>query len=517
VRERMLRSEVDTPGLLTIYERILDGKTVKDDETNPLISVLRLSGITRADNGLLKVRSRIYKEVFDHDWVVSNMPGAELRRQRTAYKSGLKRAFAIVLALLVIGIAIALGNFYAPHTVALFNGKSSSPPAFWASSRIPVAGAKRQSGGILLHTGQADVTVMVDNFQFGRTSSSGDLRIPLPPASYDIRLEKPGFQTLKVPVNVLKDQESQISVKLEHEVVVAATFVVTGGVPGAAVRLDGKEVGQIQADGTFAHETSAGLHAVELEKTGYLTFHTQQAFAPGKKIGIEGRLLPDSTAAEADAYAAVAASTDPAQLRQFSQKYPSSKNTAQVLNRIDELEWKKVSRTDLNSLDAYLQACPMGLHANEARGLIEGLQNEQVDYVTAMKAGSSAALQAFLTKHPNSPYAEQFRQKLSQQQDKETVLSVLHRYEDAYNRRDIDGIVALWPSFPEAYKKMYRDSFRSADAPKLKLELDEPDIQGIVASVKCKETRSGAMSSSSEFTAKLIKQGDKWVIQSGPY
>ena len=35
VRERMLRSEVDTPGLLTIYERILDGKAVRDDETNP--------------------------------------------------------------------------------------------------------------------------------------------------------------------------------------------------------------------------------------------------------------------------------------------------------------------------------------------------------------------------------------------------------------------------------------------------------------------------------------------------
>src|SRR5271167_3740022 len=34
VRERMLRSEVDTPGLLTVYERILDGKTLRDDETN---------------------------------------------------------------------------------------------------------------------------------------------------------------------------------------------------------------------------------------------------------------------------------------------------------------------------------------------------------------------------------------------------------------------------------------------------------------------------------------------------
>src|SRR5450755_428805 len=269
VRERMLRSEVDTPGLLTIYERILDGKQVKDDESNPLISVLRLSGITRVDNGILKVRSRVYREVFSHDWVNSNMPGAELRRQRTAYKRGLKRAFAIVTALLIIGLAFALGNLYLTNTtVALFRPNSPKPPAFWASSRLPVE--LSQGGGILLRTGQSDVTVLVDGFLFGRTSNSGDLRIPLPPASYSIALEKQGFQAVKLPVNVLKDQESQINVKLEREVIVATSFGITGGVPGATVHLDGKDVGQVQPDGTFAHDGSAGLHAIELEIPGYL-------------------------------------------------------------------------------------------------------------------------------------------------------------------------------------------------------------------------------------------------------
>jgi hypothetical protein len=515
VRERMLRSEVDTPGLLTIYEQILDGKAVKDDETSPLISVLRLSGITRVDNGVLKVRSRIYKEVFNHDWVISNMPGAELRRQRVAYKRGLKRAFAIVLALLVLGMAIELVNLYSEHTIALFVAKSPSPPAFWASSRIPVAGEQSQIGGILLRTGQPEVTVFVDNFQFGRTSNSGDLRIPLPPAAYDIRLEKPGFQALKVPVNVLKDQESQISVKLEREVIVLASFFVTGGVAGATVRLDGKEVGQVQADGTFAHEASPGLHAIELEKAGYLPVRTQEGFALGKKIGIEGRMQLDSASAEAAAYAAVADSTDASQLQQYLQKYADSKNAPQVRSKLEDLDWKKVSRTDLASLDAFLQAHPQGQHANEAHGLVDGLQNEQADYMSALKADNSESLQAFLTRHPNSPYVEQVRGKLSQLQDKEAVRGVLHRYEEAYNRKDLESIVTLWPSCPEAYRKVYRDSFRSSDSPKLKLEMEEPEIQGIVASVKGKLTRSGALSSSSSFSAKLIKQGDKWVIQSG--
>jgi AAA-like domain/PEGA domain len=514
VRERLLRSEVDTPGLLTVYERILDGKAVRDDETNPLISVLRLSGITRVENGVLKLRSRIYKEVFNQDWVISNMPGAELRRQRTAYKRGLKRAFAVMLPLILLGMLIAYRNLYlARNTMALLHFKSPSPPAFWASSRIPVAGEQSQIGGILLRTGQPDVTVLVDDIQFGRTSSSGDLRIPLPPASYNISLEKPGFRPMATSVLVAKNSETPISVKLEREV--APSFVVTGGVPGATVRFDGKEVGVVKPDGTFAHEASPGKHAIALEKTGYLPVQGEMTLTLGATTSIEVKMQPDTETSEAADYAVVADSADPSALLQYLRKYPNSKRTAQVLARLEDLDWKKVSRTDLTSLDAFLQAHPQGQHANEARRVVEELQREQGDFIAAVKAGTTEALQAYLNRHPNSQYSEQVRQKLSQQLDKEAVLSVLHRYEDSYNRKDLESIVDLWPSCPERYKKAYRDSFRSTEPQKLKLELGEPDIQGNFASVPGKGTRSGALNASAPFTATLVRQGDKWVIQSG--
>jgi hypothetical protein len=510
----MLRSEVDTPGLLTVYERILDGKAVRDDETNPLISVLRLSGITRVENGVLKLRSRIYKEVFNQDWVISNMPGAELRRQRTAYKRGLKRAFAITLPLILLGMLIAYRNLYlARNTIALLHFKSPGPPAFWASSRIPVAGEQSRIGGILLRTGQPDVTVLVDDIQFGRTSSSGDLRIPLPPASYNIRLEKPGFRPMATSVLVAKDSETPISVKLEREV--APSFVVTGGVPGATVRFDGKEVGVVKPDGTFAHEASPGKHAIELEKTGYRPVQGEMTLTLGATTSIELKMQPDTETSEAVDYAVVADSTDPSALLQYLRKYPNSKRAAQVLARLEDLDWKKVSRTDLTSLDAFLQAHPQGQHANEARRVVEELQREQGDFIAAVKAGTTEALQAYLNRHPNSQYSEQVRQKLSQQLDKEAVLTVLHRYEDSYNRKDLESIVDLWPSCPERYKKAYRDSFRSTEPQKLKLELGEPDIQGNFASVPGKGTRSGALNASGPFTATLVRQGDKWVIQSG--
>jgi WD40 repeat protein len=95
VRERMLRSEVDRGGLLTLYAQVHRGRRVRDHETNPLISVLRLSGITRVDNGFLKVRNPIYGRVFDRQWIHESMPDAELRRQRSAYRRGVIRATAV--------------------------------------------------------------------------------------------------------------------------------------------------------------------------------------------------------------------------------------------------------------------------------------------------------------------------------------------------------------------------------------------------------------------------------------
>jgi WD40 repeat protein len=88
VRERLLKSEADRAALLDLYKKLRDDKRVKDDETNPLISVLRLSGITRVVEGLLYVRNRIYYRVFDREWVLANLPDAEVQRQCAAYRRG---------------------------------------------------------------------------------------------------------------------------------------------------------------------------------------------------------------------------------------------------------------------------------------------------------------------------------------------------------------------------------------------------------------------------------------------
>ena len=101
VRERILRSEVDIASLLDLYRKVRCERSVKDDDTNPLVTILKLSGVARVVEGGLKVRNRIYSTVFDSNWVKENMPDADLRRQRMAFRRGVYRATAVAVVIIV--------------------------------------------------------------------------------------------------------------------------------------------------------------------------------------------------------------------------------------------------------------------------------------------------------------------------------------------------------------------------------------------------------------------------------
>ena len=86
--------------LLDLYAKVHCGRAaIPDDETNPLCATLRLSGLVRVVDGRLRDRNRIYRRVFDREWVQANMPDAEKRRQRRAYRLGLLRASAVAAVL----------------------------------------------------------------------------------------------------------------------------------------------------------------------------------------------------------------------------------------------------------------------------------------------------------------------------------------------------------------------------------------------------------------------------------
>ncbi len=102
VRDRILRSDLDLAELLGLYRRIRAGERIRVDESNPLITVLRLSGIVCDQGGVLTPRNRIYASVFDDAWARENLPAADVRRQKRAFKRGILRSAAI--AAVAIGL-----------------------------------------------------------------------------------------------------------------------------------------------------------------------------------------------------------------------------------------------------------------------------------------------------------------------------------------------------------------------------------------------------------------------------
>lgn len=103
VRDRILRTEGDLGGLLALYARVrsrLRLRAVRFDGSNPLISRLQLSGITREEKGQLKVRNRIYARVFNRKWIAENLPEAERRRRRRAWITGFLLASAIAVPII---------------------------------------------------------------------------------------------------------------------------------------------------------------------------------------------------------------------------------------------------------------------------------------------------------------------------------------------------------------------------------------------------------------------------------
>src|SRR5258708_15656827 len=146
VRQRLLKSEADLPSLLELYSRGMKGnRPVRDDETNPLVSTLRLSGVVRVSDNRLRISNRIYAFVFDRAWVDSNMPNAEVRRQRIAYRKGLARATAVWV--IVVAVVSTLGVYSAIWARRAEEGKLNAR-RFVYISQIGLAQRVLESGDV---------------------------------------------------------------------------------------------------------------------------------------------------------------------------------------------------------------------------------------------------------------------------------------------------------------------------------------------------------------------------------
>src|SRR4028119_1463035 len=68
IRDRILRNEQRAGRLLGIYQQILQGVEVPTDDSREQIELI-LSGLVVKHSGVLQVKNRIYRQVFNREWV----------------------------------------------------------------------------------------------------------------------------------------------------------------------------------------------------------------------------------------------------------------------------------------------------------------------------------------------------------------------------------------------------------------------------------------------------------------
>jgi hypothetical protein len=523
VRERMLRNELDIPSLLSLYDKVRSGGKVRDDETNPLVPVLRLSGITQSAKPYLKVRNRIYEQVFDHDWVTSNLPGAELRRQRAAYKRGAKVTALAAVPLFAIGAYFYLRQFRLtlPETPASIF-KPPVPPPFWASFSA-ASGALMNTGSLLVNVGDANVTIFVNDQEYGRTAPGGALRVNgIPAGTYQVRAEKQGFQAVSTQAMIKAQSETPLVFKLqEKSKAFALGSVVVRGAPGdATVILDGKDLGVTSETGTFSLTCPPGEHTLKVAKDGFLSDESKFLSVSGDAIVYTAQLKPDM---EYQRWMAIVNSSDLPALRLFVRDYPDGRFSSLARDRAQQLEWDSLrNRNDsgiLIALNDFLSRC-RGAICAEASARMNILQREEEEWVGDRGTGSIEDLQRYLSEYPQGRYSEQARNKVAYLTDDKEIRDVVSRYEQAYNRRDIDQLVSLWPTFSARSQQRTRDLFRTAKSISMTLSIADLKITGNVATVTCNHTESvirqdeGGGKTQDSVTFKMGKQGDRWMIES---
>ncbi len=99
VRDMLTKKAFNREAVLATYDAIRSGASVHDKELDQVASWLKLSGIVRRQDGLLRVRNAIYEQVFDQRWT---------RVHRSLHINWRRRLAKAAAALLVLTVLVTI-------------------------------------------------------------------------------------------------------------------------------------------------------------------------------------------------------------------------------------------------------------------------------------------------------------------------------------------------------------------------------------------------------------------------
>jgi hypothetical protein len=303
------------------------------------------------------------------------------------------------------------------------------------------------------------------------------------------------------------------------------------GVPAAVVKVDGRPVGETDANGAFQRDLPPGNHTIEIVKDDYSPASIKEGFRAGGIVRLDhnrvamARLAkpapppPDPKLIDAQEWATVANSSDPEEFEAFIRNHPSGAHLDQARARAADLRqqvraraaqqaeqsaWEKVDQNNREQLQDYVSRFPSGAHAQQSRARMAEIDRQ--------------AAEALANQRLREQQAQKDQESAKRAADMQAIGKLLADFDAAYNHRNLAGLQKMWPGVPvNAYRKQFRD------AKDLKFQLQlvgQPEVSGNSGTALCVRTLNyrgqagGLYTQSERVKLHLAKEGSGWLIRS---
>ena len=184
-------------------------------------------------------------------------------------------------------------------------------------------------------------------------------------------------------------------------------------------------------------------------------------------------------------------------------------------------QWERLrSSRDVRALAEFIGKYPNGPFGEDALRRIE-----VVEWEHSKAANSADVYRTFVMKYPNSIFAEQGRMEIARieqvKTDETSIAEVLRRYEEAYAKRQTEGVAGAWPSLGKRDLARIDEFFGIAKQVQLRLQpVGHAQIDKDAAVVQCRrmlrfsDNRGEQRPVEDTVTITLRKSGDQWTIES---
>jgi len=451
---------------------------------------------------------------------------------------------------------------YQPTSQALSVDRHQAEPTVRVVMVPEIAPSTSKGSYLVVKTGVDGADVLINGKKFAQPTAGGFLRLPLEPGDYSVEVQKNGYLPVKPGrVRVRKDQETAVSFNLTVSPTMAA-LAISGARPNVQVLADGHYLGLTAGDGSFSHDLSPGNHEIVLAQDGRNSTAMHSSFLAGKSNSIDGkgfkfpeappppvavaavavlRNLPPGASIKVDGRDTHQA--DNSGTAQF--EVPAGNHTLEItkdgfsekkiqqsfgagqtaldgsLERIDleAPEWAKVeSSSEMAALQSFINKFPEGKHAGQAESKLEKLVGDDQN---------ESELESFGKKFSNTRAGDLAGKKAERlrlaDQDKRDIQSLMDHYRAAYEQRDRNALIGVYPAMSAGAQKAIQTKFGNAKSVKMDLSVEQPNIEGNQASMKVKQTVTWVQKDGSESTETtpqltfvLAKKSGRWLIQKGP-